>query len=85
MRYGMIVSAAAARQLKRLRGAVLARVANAIDGLASNPRPAGCLKLADEENLWRVRVGPYRVIYQIDDDALRLLVCASRTGRPHTN
>ncbi len=39
-----------------------------IDKLASDPRPAGSKKLKDsEEDLWRIRVGDYRIIYLIDD------------------
>jgi mRNA interferase RelE/StbE len=33
--------------------------------LAGNPRPPGCLKMQGEEGLYRVRVGDYRIIYQI--------------------
>ncbi len=44
------------------------QLALAIDELADEPRPKGCKKLKGEkEYLWRVRVGDYRIIYQIDD------------------
>jgi mRNA interferase RelE/StbE len=40
-----------------------------IDGLANNPRPTNSRKLiGQEENLWRIRYGNYRVIYLIDDE-----------------
>ena len=35
--------------------------------LAENPRPPGCKKLKDSEGDWRIRVGIYRVLYNIDD------------------
>lgn len=38
------------------------------------PRPAGMVKLAGEEELYRVRVGDYRIIYTIQDDQLLVLV-----------
>jgi len=41
----------------------------ALRHLAAEPRPDACRKLVTEENLWRVRVGDYRVIYSIDDAA----------------
>jgi mRNA interferase RelE/StbE len=46
----------------------------AIDGLAQNARPSGCVKLAGEPDLYRVRVGNYRIIYQVDDPKLVVLV-----------
>jgi mRNA interferase RelE/StbE len=39
----------------------------AIDGLAANPRPPGVKKLRGTRDLWRIRVGDYRVIYRVDD------------------
>ncbi len=55
---------------KRLRD----RLQDAIGGLASNPRPPGCLKMQGEDGLYRVRVGDYRIIYQIQDAVLVVLV-----------
>ena len=55
---------------KRLRD----RLQDAIGGLASNPRPPGCLKMQDEDRLYRMRVGDYRIIYQIQDAVLVVLV-----------
>ena len=55
---------------KRLRN----RIRKAIDGLAEDPRPPGVKKLADLESLYRIRVGNYRVVYQIQDMDLLVLV-----------
>lgn len=38
-----------------------------IEALAENPRPHGCIKLEGEDNLWRIRSGDYRVVYEIND------------------
>jgi len=46
------------------------RVAGAIDGLARQPRPAGCTKLIGADNAYRIRVGNYRIVYQIMDRVL---------------
>lgn len=43
-------------------------------GLAENPRPIGSEKLTGSEDLHRIRVGDYRILYQIQDDALLVLV-----------
>ena len=53
-------------------------VAAAIVTLASNPRPHGCVKLSGVDNLWRVRVRDYRVVYTIADD--RLVVTVVKIG-----
>lgn len=45
-----------------------------IDAMADNPRPSGVVKLADEDNIYRVRSGIYRVMYSIQDDALIVLI-----------
>ncbi len=54
------------------------RVRAAIDLLADNPRPPGCTKLVGEDDAYRVRVGVYRVVYEVLDD--RLLVPVVRVG-----
>ncbi len=47
---------------------MLGAIIKKIDGLASIPRPEGCKKLVnDKQELWRVRVGDYRILYAIDD------------------
>jgi mRNA interferase RelE/StbE len=38
-----------------------------IEAFASTPRPSGCHKLKGAENLWRIRVGDYRLLYAIND------------------
>ena len=58
----------AERAWRRLPEAVSRRVTRAIRALASDPRPPNCRKLVGSENDWRIRVGDYRVIYEIDDD-----------------
>ncbi len=49
-----------------------------IEALASNPRPPGCVKLRGADDLWRIRVGDYRVIYSIDDGARIVDISAVR-------
>lgn len=68
----------ARRELAKLPKPVGERIARAIDELAHEPRPPGCKKLAGEDDLWRVRVGDYRIVYQVHDD--RLIVLVVRIG-----
>lgn len=65
--YAVLLETAAERSLTRLDPVVFRRVVAALKGLAENPRPAGCRKLTGSENDWRVRVGDWRVVYEIDD------------------
>jgi mRNA interferase RelE/StbE len=66
--YTIVVSHSAEKDLEQLPNAILKRVVIAIDGLASEPRPSGCKKLKGEkEQLYRVRIGDYRIIYMIAD------------------
>jgi mRNA interferase RelE/StbE len=78
MAYAVLVSPAARRDLKRIRGPSRRRIADAIENLADDPRPQGCTKLAGEEEFYRLRIGDYRIIYQIEDD--RLIVLVVRVG-----
>ena len=64
----------AARAFRRLRGTVRDRIENAIDGLATDPRPRGAAKLAGRDD-FRIRVGDYRIVYAVDD-AERLVLVA---------
>lgn len=50
------------------------RIAASIDKLAANPRPSGCVKLVGFDSEYRIRVGDYRIIYQINDNVLVILV-----------
>ena len=59
----------AIKELGRLPSFAVKKIRIAIDGLAFNPRPDGCKKLSDsDENIWRIRVGDYRILYIIQDE-----------------
>ncbi len=74
MSYCIELTPAAKRDLSKIDRATLRRIGDAIDGLTEQPRPAGCVKLSGEDNLWRVRVGNYRIVYSIEDRKLLVLV-----------
>lgn len=64
----VMISAAAQRDIGRLSPAVIERVIRAIRRLGRDPRPPGCLMLRNYEPLtWRLRVGDWRILYEIDD------------------
>ncbi len=53
------------------------RIRSVIEGLADEPRPSGALKVAGYANRYRIRVGKYRVVYEINERRLRILVIAA--------
>jgi mRNA interferase RelE/StbE len=76
--YQIEFTKAASKQLKKLPKEEQTRIRNKIDELTENPRPDGVVKLADSENSYRIRVGNYRVLYDIFDDILLVSVVKVR-------
>jgi mRNA interferase RelE/StbE len=64
----------AAKQFKALPNQEQQRLKPKIDALAKDPRPTGIVKLSGQDDLYRIRVGNYRVIYSIQDNQLLVLV-----------
>ena len=65
--YSVTFARSARKELQALDPDTADRLLEAIEELAVQPRPPGCKKLRGGGNLWRIRVGDYRVIYGIDD------------------
>ena len=76
--YAVELTPAAERQLDELASPARTVIAAALAALASNPRPPGCTKLAGKDNLWRVRVLQFCIIYTVIDR--RLLVVVVKVG-----
>lgn len=74
MSYRVEFTAAAARQVKKLPKPARDRVLDAIEDLGEDPRPHGAKKLVGEQTAWRIRVGDYRVIYDVLDAELTVTV-----------
>ena len=69
MAYRVEIENRAAKQVTALQTAIRDRVLDALEGLAKEPRPAGCMKLKGRAApAWRIRVGDYRILYRIHDD-----------------
>ena len=76
-RYQVEVTPRARKQLRNLTTRVQEQISPVIDALAENPRPDGVVKLkgrGKQEPQWRIRVGDYRVVYEIHDKVLRVVV-----------
>jgi mRNA interferase RelE/StbE len=72
-RWRIVVEREPRRVLRRLSKDLLQRIRAAIRALADDPRPRGCIKLTGHD-LWRIRVGDWRITYAIKDDQLIILV-----------
>ena len=74
MAYAIEVAPAAERALKALSKFMQTQIVRRIDKLAIEPRPHGVGKLAGEDHLYRIRSGDYRILYEIHDRKLPVLV-----------
>lgn len=74
MSYQVIIKPAAQRQIRKLPRAAQVRVVARIEVLAETPYPPDVRKLTGSDDLFRVRVGDYRIIYQVRDAKLLVLV-----------
>jgi mRNA interferase RelE/StbE len=79
--YEILIERAAERDLKGLSPEIFKRIVSRIRALAENPRPPGCHNLAGSKNDWRIRIGDYRVVYDIDDSRRRLRIFRVRHRR----
>jgi mRNA interferase RelE/StbE len=74
MSYNIEIKPSAQKALAKIPQPQRGRIAKRIDRLATEPRPKDSKKLSTEDSLYRVRVGDYRIIYQVEDDVLLVLV-----------
>ena len=72
--YQVEVSPAAKRQLRRLADRDARRVREAIRGLVEDPRPVGSVKMTGFAAVWRIRIGRFRIVYEINDEDRHLAV-----------
>ena len=75
MTYRVEILRSAQKQLAKINPQDQARIIAAVRALADNPRPPGCKKLSGRP-AWRIRSGQYRVIYEIHEGRLLVLVVA---------
>lgn len=81
MVYTVELTKAASRELKKLERPIQVRLIDALEDLANDPRPDGVKKLSGSDDLWRIRVGNYRVIYTIQDEIVLVTVVRVRHRR----
>ena len=74
MAYSVALAPAADRQFRKLPPLIRQRLTRHIDSLATAPHPAGTVKMHGEPNLYRIRVGDYRIVYYVWDQEHEVLV-----------
>jgi mRNA interferase RelE/StbE len=81
MTHTIIIPKAVQKQLDALPGEIYERIADKIQQLAENPRPDGVVKLKGTTNEYRIRIRDYRVRYEINDEALVVLLLQCKHRR----
>jgi mRNA interferase RelE/StbE len=79
--YSITFARSARKKLESLPNLLIIRIFSKIESLGIEPRPKGCRKLQGFTNLWRIRIGDYRVIYSIDDKTKLIDIIAVRNRR----
>ena len=73
-KYTVVFERKYTKDLRYIHPSYRKAIAQAALSLGENPRPEGYIKLKGSDHLFRIRVGPYRIIYTIQDDKLIVLV-----------
>ena len=76
--YHVTICRSARKEIEKLDIIILRRIFPKIETLAENPYPQGSLKVQGQENLWRIRIGDYRVIYSVDEEEKLVDIIAVR-------
>ena len=79
--YRVEIAKSAAKDLRGIDRKWITRIVASIETLESDPRPSGCKKLVGSDHTYRLRIGDYRVVYDIHDDMLIVLVVRIRHRR----
>jgi mRNA interferase RelE/StbE len=74
MPFGVLLSTAAERDRRKLPPEIRSRITRTFLALEQDPRPPGVAKLSGTANGWRIRVGDYRILFEVDDEAQTVLV-----------
>lgn len=74
MPYTVLLVPAAERDRKKLPPEIRSRITQTLLALEQDPRPPSVTKLSGTANRWRVRIGDYRILFEVDDKAQAVLV-----------
>jgi mRNA interferase RelE/StbE len=74
MTYTVIIKRSARKQIEKIPTSYIKKIKTAILNLADDPRPHGCVKLTGSKNIYRIREGVYRIVYEVTDNVLTVYV-----------
>jgi mRNA interferase RelE/StbE len=74
MKYSVEVTAKARKSLQKIDPIFAKKIRDRLRSLENNPRPADCIKLEGTEDVYRTRVGRYRIIYKIFDSKVYIVI-----------
>lgn len=72
--YKLFISSSAQKSLSKIPKMDLIKITLQIQKLSIDPQPIGCRKLQGEEFTYRIRVGKYRIIYEINNKEIKILI-----------
>ena len=81
MAYEVEFTTSAAKEFRNLERTIQKRILKKVEPLSVNPRPSGSKKLVGSEDSYRIRIGDYRVVYEVNDGTLTVLVMRVRHRR----
>jgi mRNA interferase RelE/StbE len=76
--YEVVLARSARREIEALDASVVHRIFPRLEALATEPRPKDCRKIRGSQAIWRIRVGDYRIVYEVNDDARLVDIVAVR-------
>ena len=79
--YTVVFARSARKELQALDRTIAGRILKRIEALRLEPRPSGCKKLEGTDDLWRIRIGDWRVVYSVDDPRALVEVSVIRHRR----
>mgnify|MGYP000406148117 CR=1 FL=1 len=79
--YHVEIARSASKDLRGIDRKWIPRIVEVIEALGLEPRPSGCKKLMGSDHTYRIRIGDYRVVYEIHDDTLIILIVRVRHRR----
>jgi mRNA interferase RelE/StbE len=79
--YEILLERRAEKDLRKLSSELFQRIIAKIQSLSENPKPQGSRKITGSKNDWRIRIGAYRAIYEIDEQEKRVRIMRVRHQR----
>jgi mRNA interferase RelE/StbE len=79
--YEILLERRAEKDLRKLSSELFQRIIAKIQSLSENPKPQGSRKITGSKNDWRIRIGDYRAIYEIDEQEKRVRIMRVRHRR----